>query len=368
MGANFDLSNLALQAVCPNNVLLYDDKGLPSVMVEVPQATYADLGLGSSTDIFPAFKVNGTAVSKIYVSKYQNIVQNGRAYSLPGQDPGNNIYGKDALAACTAKGAGWHLMTRLEWMAIALWCKKNGTMPKGNNNYGKDNADSIYQAIPSMARDSSNRIQRVATGTGPLSWSHDGTPSGIWDLNGNVTEWVGGMRLVNGELQVLVAANLTALDNSGADLSNSQALDSALWKAIDGTDGSLITPNGSGTTTNSLKLDWTGSIWKWITGSITDANKGNHNCAFESVDVESGLSAAAVLLLQTLGLYKYDTTAGAYLGDYLYADNSQAERGFRCGGNWGTGAAAGVFCALGYNSFFSDRNDAIGFRSAFVEL
>ena len=35
--ANFDLSNLALKAVCPNNEILYDDKGLPSIMVKIPK-------------------------------------------------------------------------------------------------------------------------------------------------------------------------------------------------------------------------------------------------------------------------------------------------------------------------------------------
>lgn len=361
MANNFDLVALALKATCPNNEVLFDDKGLPSIMVRIPKRTYAELGLGSSTAIHPAFIVNGQEVDEIYVSKYQNIVHNGRAYSLPGQDPKADIYGYDALAACTAKGAGWHLMTRAEFSALALWCKANGTMPKGNNNYGKDIADSIYQAIPSMARDSSNRIQRVATGTGPLSWSHDGTPSGIWDLNGNVSEWVGGIRFVNGELQILA-------NNNAADSSHSQAVASAEWKAIDGTDGSLITPNGSGTTTNSIKLEWTGTIWKWQTAALTDANKGSHGCTFESVDVDSGLSAAAVLLLQALALYKYDTTAGAYLGDYLYCDTSQAERGVLCGGNWSSGANAGVFSASGNSSFASGRNASLGFRSAYVKL
>ena len=45
MSENFDLSNLALQAVCPGNELIYDDKGLPSVMVKIPKMTYADLGI-----------------------------------------------------------------------------------------------------------------------------------------------------------------------------------------------------------------------------------------------------------------------------------------------------------------------------------
>lgn len=35
--ANFDLAAMALKAVCPTNDILYDDKGLPSVMVKIPK-------------------------------------------------------------------------------------------------------------------------------------------------------------------------------------------------------------------------------------------------------------------------------------------------------------------------------------------
>ena len=359
--ANFDVAAMALKAVCPSNEILYDDKGLPSVMVRIPKMTYAELDLGSSTNVFPAFVVNGHEIDEIYISKYQNIVHNGRAYSLPGRDPGNTIYGADALAACTAKGDGWHLMTRMEWMAIALWCKKNGTMPKGNNNYGKDTGDSIYQAIPSCPRDASNRIQRVATGTGPLSWSHDGTPSGIWDLNGNVYEWVGGIRTVNGEIQILA-------NNNAADKSNSQELNSDQWKAISGSSGLLITPNGSGTTSGSVKLRWDTNHWNLTTSNTADGTTTYQGCTLESVTYDNSVGAAAQLLLQALGLLKYDTGSGAYGGDYIYANSVEAERGFRCGGHWYGGAHAGVFCAGGDSSFFSLRSGGIGFRSAFVKL
>ena len=81
--SNFDIANIALQSVCPNNEMLYDDKGMPSVMVKIPKCTWADLGIGTSTETFPAFIVNGVEKDFIFFSKYQNIVQNGRAYSLP---------------------------------------------------------------------------------------------------------------------------------------------------------------------------------------------------------------------------------------------------------------------------------------------
>lgn len=57
-----------------------------------------------------------------------------------------------------------------------------------------------------------------------------------------------GVRTVYGELQVMA-------NNNGADAANSQGVSSTKWMAISADDGSYITPDGSGTTANSVKLD-----------------------------------------------------------------------------------------------------------------
>ena len=102
-----------------------------------------------------------------------------------------------------AKGSKFHEVTAAEWAAIALWCHKNGCEPRGNNNYGKDVSETLYKAVPTGTHwDGSGKTGPVATGTGPVTWSHDGTLEGVWDLNGNVWEWCTGLRLVHGELQV----------------------------------------------------------------------------------------------------------------------------------------------------------------------
>ena len=355
---NFDLSNLAVQCMAPNNELLYDDKGKPSVMVKIPKMTYAQLGLGDSTDVFPAFIVDGVEKDAIWISKYQNIVQDGRAYSLPAQDPRASINFDTAVAACKAKGDGWHLMTKVELALLAWWCKKNGTMPYGNNNYGKDTRETTYSAIPSMARDSSDRIQRVATGTGPVKWSHNWAADGIWDLNGNVWEWVGGVRTVYGEVQVLP-------NNNAASPEANQAANSAQWMAIKASDGTLITPDGSGTTPGSVKMDWISNKLVY-SDTITDAAKGSHNCQFNVITCDNTISDAAKLLLASIGMTRIDETDTAFDGDHFYFNNGEAERSFSCGGHWNLGTYAGVFHSNGADAR-SLSNASIGFRSAYYE-
>jgi len=356
---NFDLSALALKAVCPTNDILYDDKGLPSIMVRIPKFKISDVITGGADSVHPAFIVNGVEVEEIYISKYQNVVNNSRAYSLPCEDPKANINLDQAINYCAAKGEGWHLMTRAEWAAIALWCKKNGKLPYGNNNYGKDSRENSYKAIPSMARDGEGRIQRVATGSGPVTWSHDGTLEGIWDLNGNVWEWMGGLRAVYGEVQVLV-------NNNAADSDNSQSASSAQWMAIDATTGNYITPNGNGTTANSVKLDYISSKWTYSTTITSSVDSTSRNCLFVNVTCDATISAAAQAVLKALALMP-DDTAFDYEGDYFYFNNGVAERSFYSGGNWNNGTSAGLFALSGSYP----RSHAVahfGFRSAFVKL
>lgn len=354
MAANYDLTALAVKMVCPNNEIIADKvNGYPGIYVKIPKCKMSDLITGGSDNVHPAFIVNGQEVDAIYIGKYQAFNRDGILYSLPGVDPANSATFDAFVARAAAAGQGFHEITAAEWGLIALWCKKNGFLPYGNNNYGKDSRENNYKAIPTYS--TNGQTNRVATGTGPLTWSHDGTPSGIWDLNGNVTEWVGGIRFVYGELQILA-------NNNAADSSHSQAAASAEWKAIDATSGSLITPDGSGTTTNSLKLDYVSSKWKWISGTISSSSDSSRNCTFVNVSIDSGISDAAKELLYALALAPDDTSFD-YEGDYFYANNGAAERAVLRGGYWLGGSNRGVFY-IGAISARSVSDSNLGGRSA----
>ena len=354
--ANFDLSALALKGVCPNNEILMDNVGMPSIMVKIPKMTYAQAGLGSSNAIMPAFIVNGQEIDEIYIGKYQACVQNGRAYSLPGVDPRANVTLDAAIDYCAAKGDGWHLMTNAEWGALLRWCAVRGITPIGNNDFGKHSSESVYTGIPTTF-ESDGRTRHIATGTGPLTYYHDGTPSGIADPCGNVWEWSGGIRTVKGEVQILA-------NNNAADSSISQAATAASWKAIKASDGTLIEPDGNGTTTGSVKMDWVSSKLQYAI-TITDANRGEHNCEFKDINCSADISDAAKLVLQSIGMLPY--TSSDFTGNQrCYFNNNADERCVYRGGSCGN-SAYGFPSFDGYYPRSYSATD-FGFRLAYAKL
>jgi hypothetical protein len=339
--ANFDDLKLSVEALSGGtNTVKLDDIGMPSIMFVLPKYLSSQLNSNLGATVHPAWKLNNAEKDKVYISKYQNIIVNSRAYSLPMQNPAHTINWDNALAACRAKGEYWGLTPMALWGAIALRCKTNGTMPRGNNNSGSDFGYPHEKGVITVDG-------KTATGSGPNSWNHNNAPDGIADLNGNVSEWCAGFRLVAGEIQVIP-------DSDCMLLATDMSTNSTQWKAIL-QDGTLVDPG----TADTLKLDWVNSKWQLAT-AITDQQDASRNCAFKDMQ-DGGLTVPQ--LLKELGVFPADNSG--YNNDQFYANNGAGlERFPYRGGNRSGTSYAGVFCAV-LNAPRSSAYANIGFRSAF---
>lgn len=337
------------------NTVLYDDKGYPSVMHVIPKFQVQDIDASLGAGVHPAFVVGGIEKSEIFVGRYLASIHDSRAVSLPGYDPAANINFETAAARCSAKGPGWHLMTNAEWAAIALWCWKNGFLPRGNTSWGKSHVNGWESAArpDSNLPGVSSGTGRTRTGKGPVGWSHDNSASGIADLCGNVWEWSAGLRLLDGEIQILANNDAAA---TGADLSAA----STAWRAIL-QDGSLVAPG----TADTLKFNATGAGG---TGSpqlatvVTSQSDGSASASqtFSALTAASGVTVPAIL--KALALMPVATTGMD--GSRFFMRNLGERLPIR-GGSWDYGSGAGVFALSASNPRSLARTD-VGFRPAFV--
>lgn len=306
-----------------------------SKMYVLLKGSYADYGVGTSTETHPAFIMGDKELDYIAIGVYEASVENNRAVSKKGVMPQTSVTWDEANTYCKNAGEGWHNITRLEWAMIATWCAKHGITPTGNI--------------------SGNTVK--ATGSGGATYTHNGQEDGITDLCGNVWEWTCGVRLVQGELQVISKTGV--FDNSAADGTIDQSATSPYWKAIDGTTGELITPNGSGTTPNSIKVGKSG----WTMGSSIAHT--NSDGGFYSYGCDSAICETAKNMLIALGLLK-PATLTVDPGDYLHLGKSDEYLGFS-GGYYNSGSGTGVFACSISNSRSNSLTN-VGFRPAFVDL
>ena len=302
------------------NEVIFDSRGIPDIMVAF---TPDELGL-------PA-ELKGKKVSEYLISKYPNTLIDGVPHSLPFQKPAVEINHDDAIRLCEAKGPGWHLTTNDEWAALALQSWENDTMPTGNTNSGKSHSHPEQTGITY-----DGGYGKTLTGSGPIAWNHDRTAEGVSDMCGNIWEHVGGIRFLNGQVQVIPNNEAAA----GAD----QSSNSKEWQAIYTEDGDPVYFNPKD---GDILLE------------PTEANDKDYD-GVRFTDLEAhGMDVPDKLI--KLGLYP---PAGYESDEYFWIDNN-GERCVYRGGTWSYGATAGVFCL---NGAYSRTYVAtyLGFRSALV--
>lgn len=321
-----------------SQTIIRDGAGNANAMFVLPRFSYADLGMTADmgTGDVTAFDFgSGSIKSEIFIGTY--LASGSGAVSAPRQDPRTSLDHTAARNACSAKGAGWHLMTAHEWAAIALWCMANGYEPIGNTNWGRSHAQTrmVGDRADNRAPGDAAGTGRTQTGSMGSEATHTRTLGGIADLVGNVWEWQDGFLLQDGRFK---------LSSHNAQVEASWTFADAFLDASTPTGGSAILSNA---VNNRL-------------GAIGDnANAGNSaNVDWRSMTKSGGYvsnQAMKRLLLEP---------AGALPQGRIYMRNFGERLPFR-GGSWGYGADAGL-AALDLDLSRAYTDTVIGFRPAFA--
>lgn len=303
------------------NEVIFDDRGRPDILVVF---TPDELKLPDT--------LKGRKVKEYAISKYPNTMIDGRPYSLPFMPPAVNVNHDEAIRLCEAKGPGWHLITNDEWAALARQSWENDTVPTGNTNSGKSHSHPEQKGTTYQ-----NSYGKTLTGSGPIEWNHDRTAEGVADMVGNVWEHVGGVRFLNGQVQIIPNNEAAA----GAD----QSPDSKEWTAI-------YTPDGDPVYYNVKD----GEI---VLQPTAPEGKDYDGVPFCDLHERADMDVPDKLI--ELGLYP---APGYESEEYFWLD-TDGERCVSRGGGWIHGTHAGVFSLNGLYSR-SCVIATLGFRSALV--
>ncbi|MBP4060024.1 hypothetical protein [Aeromonas sp. Prich7-2] len=334
-----DAERYALErATGGRQTIIRDSAGNANAMFVLPRFSYADLGMTADmgTGDVTAFDFgSGSIKGEIFIGAY--LASGSGAVSAPRQDPRASLDHTAARNACSAKGAGWHLMTAHEWAAIALWCMANGYEPIGNTNWGRSHAKTwmVGDRADNRAPGDTAGTGRTQTGSMGSEATHTRTLGGIADLVGNVWEWQDGFLLQDGRFKISAYNAQAEVDWAFAD---------AFLDASTPTGGSAILSNA---VNNRL-------------GAIGDnANAGNSaNVEWRAMTKSGGYvsnQAMKRLLLEP---------ANALPQGRIYMRNFGERLPFR-GGAWVNGAGAGL-AALALDNSRANASTIIGFRPAFA--
>ena len=335
------------------NTVKYDAQGNPNVMVWIPKFNSEDVNqaiidrhgvdLQLGTGVFPAFIKNGVQMRGFWYAKYiASAGENGGCSVISGVQPRTSVNYDTAKSLCTNKGTGWHLSANIEWLAVAYLGLAFGEQPRGDTNYGRAHDakhEVATRASATHAPGDTGHSSPSYTGTGPATWSHDGTQFGVFDMVGNAWEWQDQLKLQEGQI-------FAPIDNNPDMLEGDWPAHECYFDSSGESGGSVIL--------NSLITN--------RTGDIGDNGSGNGSNSTTWRTMAKDPSYVENLLMRQMGI---EPPPDAILNGNLYSRNF-GERLPSRGGYWNNASSAGPG-ALNFNNSRTYANSGIGFRPALFE-
>ena len=270
------------------------------------------LAAGGTWVLVPGDSVYGT--NPFCVQKYEASNVGGLPKAQAGVAPWAYITQSSAISACTSLGAGYHLITNPEWMTVAANIARTGSnwtggrvgsgeLIRGNSdNYSTDindnpnppcraNANDAYAWVTPRDPSCTNSLQ------GGLALNQRRTHSlssgsVIWDIAGNVGEWVNYYNLndkpstaFNVQYSAIGAGSATTPRSHIVPQQSTQSWWNDGWNSVQGIGMYYGGANGSGGCMNrgGSYSDWsaTGVFTIWLNMNTSFSNFGQgFRCAY----------------------------------------------------------------------------------------
>ncbi|WP_254413713.1 carboxypeptidase-like regulatory domain-containing protein [Vibrio furnissii] len=306
--------------------IIIDDFGNSQIVRRIPIHTFEDLNITDCPFTGPLdcfIRQDGSLRPYVDVPVYEASNSGGKAVSQAGKTPWTSINADNARARSEELNSNSVMISQEIWAMLCWNMIAGGFQPRGNTEYGRSHSN-----LDEFGRRSDGRVPNdrsgsayTLTGSGPMEWSHDGTPFGVMDLVGNAWERVDGMKMVDGQF---IVAEYTGQPE-------------AEWSAT----GVYISETGQFTNVAPSTLNSSSQVW----GSMTKASGYAGNERLQRLMIEP-IACTSVL------------------GGRFYW-NLSGERFPVRGGSWSFASNAGP-AALYCNNPRSGTNSGVGFRSAFV--